>query len=79
MAAIFKATVYRINDTDLKTPELIGFAPSNVKLRPAPANTVAGSTTLLSIIQERPSGLSVHSDQFYVAENVTALQALANA
>ena len=57
----------------------MGFAPSNVKFRPAPANTQAGITDLYGIIQERPSGLNVHADQFYVIETVTALQTLANA
>jgi hypothetical protein len=79
MAQIFKATVYRINDSDLKTPELMGFSPLNVKLRPTPSATRAGLVDLYGIIQEKPTGLNVNADQFYVIETVTALQTLANA
>ena len=79
MAQIFKATVYQINDAGLKTPELIGFAPSNVKFRTPAANTRVGSTDLYGIIQEKAAGLSKDSPQYYVIETVAALQALANA
>lgn len=82
MAINFTATVYQINDNQpLKLPFVMGFPAAQSVFRPAPSGTKAanGTTDLYGIVQLRPSGLSVSSDQFYVVESVTTLSSRANA
>lgn len=81
MAQIFVANVYRINDADLTTTELMGFNPTNVQLRPVVGNVVAGpnSIRMYGKIQSLPRGLVVDNTQYWVIETVLALQTLANA
>jgi len=79
MAQIFTANVYRINESNV-TVQRLGFPSAGVILRPAPANTRAGSVDLYGIVELRKQGLQVlQADQYYVVESVTALAALANA
>lgn len=81
MAQIFVSTVYRVNASDLVTPELQGFNPTNVKFRPVIGIVTAGpnSQRVYGIIQEKQTGLVVDQTQFYVIETVQQLQTLANA
>lgn len=82
MSVNFTVTVYQINDNQpIKTPFVMGFPAAQSVFRPAPSGTKAanGTTDLYGIVQLRPSGLSVSSDQFYVVETVLALSAKANA
>ena len=87
MAQIFTANVYQINDNQpLKTLELQGFSPTNVKFRPAPLNSDGSAVYLSStgvslygIVQELPRGLNVNGVNFYVVETVAQLAAKANA
>lgn len=82
MSVTVTANVYQINENQpLSTPLFLGFPSAQCVFRPTASGTKAadGTTNLYGIIQLRPSGLSVNSDQYYVVETVTTLASRANA
>lgn len=81
MPLIFVVTVYQLNDNQpLKTPTPMGFPPSAVIFRAAPAGSKAYDGTVLNgIVEVRSTGLNIGNPQWYVTQTVAQLATLANA
>lgn len=80
MAQIFAVNVYSLNRNQWNSSERMAFAPVNVKFRSVYGRLiVVGGVQMYGIVQENPIGLTVDSNQWYVAETVSQLVTLANA
>lgn len=86
MALQFEASIYRINEFDLKsagipaTQGILHAFPSElVRFYAAPAGTVANTVTMNAIIATIPQGLNQQEKKFYTPTTVADLVTAANA
>lgn len=86
MALQFQASIYRINEYDLKSAQgisatqgiLHAFPSEMVRFYTAPAGTVANTVTMASIIALIPQGLNQPEKKFYTPTTVADLVTAAN-
>lgn len=87
MAIQFSASIYRINDYDLKSAQGIpavqgithAFPSAGVRIYAAPASTTANGVTMASVIATLPTGLNQPEKKFYSPTAVATLVTAANA